>query len=157
MARSAGRSRSSSLAVVALLLIAAAAPRAAKEAAIRKEFRDAAAANDFVRFDAAIDRAEAFIDTLPTGARRNNFRRAILIAKDIARVWHFEIIDSTGMYYDDERLPFYYEHLVAEYPGYARFIQDYYVVDRTGLPQFASRETRAFLLNLLENNGRKSP
>jgi len=153
----AGRSRSSSLAVAALLLIAAAAPRAAEEAAVRKEFREAAAAGDFMRFDAALDRAEAFIETLPTGARRNNFRRAILISKDIARVWHFEVSDPNGLYYDDERLPFYYEHLVGEYPDYPRFIQDYYVVDRTGLPQYASRETRKFLLNLLENNGRKTP
>jgi hypothetical protein len=97
------------------------------------------------------------IETLPTGARRNSFRRAIRIAKDIARVWHFEVIDPNGMYYDDERLPFYYEHLVAEYPDYPRFIQDYYVVDRTGLPQFATRETRQFLLKLLENTGGKSP
>jgi hypothetical protein len=110
-----------------------------------------------MRFDASLDRAEAFIETLPMGARRNNFRRAILIARDIARVWHFEVSDPNGLYYDDERLPFYYEHLVTEYPGYPKFIQDYYVVDRTGLPHFASRETRTFLLNLLENNGHKSP
>jgi hypothetical protein len=157
-ARPAARPRSSSLAVAALfLLIAAAAPRAAEEAAIRKEFRDAAAAGDFRRFDAAIERAEALIETLPTGPRRNNFRKAISIAKDIARVWHFEVIDANGMYYDDERLPFYYEHLVAEYSDYKRFIQDYYVVDRSGLPQFATHETRAFLLNLLENNRSKTP
>lgn len=149
--------RSSSLAVAALLLIAATRPPAGEEAAIRKEFHDAAAASDFRRFDAALDRAEAFIETLPTGARRNHFRHAILIAKDVARVWHFEVFDPNGMYYDDERLPFYYEHLVEKYPDYKRFIQDYYVVDRTGLPQYATRETRRFLLKLLENTGGKSP
>ena len=132
-------------------------PGERSESAIRKEMREAEAANDLPRFDAAVERARTFIDTLPTGARRNTFRRAILIATDISRVWHFEVTDPNGMYYDDERLPFFYERLAAEYPRYPRFIEDYRVIDRSGLPQYATRETRQFLLNLLENNGRKSP
>jgi len=31
------------------------------------------------------------------------------------------------------------------------------VLDRTGLPQYPTRETRSFLLRRLENTGRKSP
>jgi len=132
-------------------------PGEGSESAIRKELREAEAANNLPRFDAAIERARSFIDTLPTGARRNAFRRAIHIATDISSVWHFEVSDPNGLYYDDERLPFFYERLAAEYPAYPHFIEDYRVIDRSGLPHYASRETRKFLLNLLENNGRKSP
>ena len=124
---------------------------------IRKEMRHAAAANDLRRFDQAIEHAETFIDTMKVGERRNAFRRIILTATDISRVWHFSESDPNGIYYDDERLPFYYDHLAADYPGYAKFIREYRVVDRTGLPQYPTRETRSFLLKRLENTGRKSP
>jgi DNA-binding GntR family transcriptional regulator len=144
-------------AAVAFVLLAAAAARPSDDLAIRKALLDAAAANDLGRFDAAIERAETFIDTIPVGARRNAFRRVILTASDISRVWHFAQTDARGLYYDDERLPFYYEHLASDHPGYARFIAEYRVVDRTGLPQYPTRETRSFLLKRLVNTGRKSP
>jgi hypothetical protein len=137
--------------------MAAVAPRSAEDVAIRKELREAAATNDLRRFDAAIERASDFIDTLPVGPRRNAFRRVILTAGDISRVWHFSESDPNGIYYDDERLPFYYDHLAADYPGYAKFIREHRVLDRTGLPQYPTRETRSFLLKRLENTGRKSP
>ncbi len=143
------------IAAVALLLFAAARPP--DDIAIRKELVDAAKGNDLRRFDHAIERAEEFIDTMKVGARRNAFRRTILTASDISRVWHFAEGDANGVYYDDERLPFYYEHLAADYPGYAKFIREYRVVDRSGLPQYPTRETRSFLLQRLENTGRKSP
>ena len=143
-------------AAVAFVLLAAGAARTS-DVAIRRELVDAATANDLRRFDAAIERAENFIDTIPVGARRNTFRRVILNAGDISRVWHFAETDAHGMYYDDERLPFYYEHVVAVNPGYAKFIAEYRVVDSTGLPQYPTRETRSFLLKQLENTGRKSP
>ena len=142
---------------MALVLFTAAAARPSDDSTIRKELLDAAAANDLRRFDAAIDRAETFIDTIRVGPRRNAFRRIILTAADISRVWHFAETDARGLYYDDERLPFYYEHLASEHPGYARFIAEYRVVDRTGLPQYPTRETRSFLLKRLVNTGRKSP
>jgi len=141
---------------VAFVLLAATAARPS-DLAIRKELLDAAAANDLRRFDAAIDHAETFIDTMRVGPRRNAFRRIILTAADISRVWHFAETDAHGMYYDDERLPFYYEHVVAVNPGYAKFIAEYRVLDSTGLPQYPTRETRSFLLKQLENTGRKSP
>jgi hypothetical protein len=145
------------VAAVAFLLVAATAARPAEEPAIRKELRDAAAANDIRRFDAAIERAGDYIDTMQVGERRNAFRRVILTASDLSRVWHFAESDPHGIYYDDERLPFYYEHLAADYRGYAKFIRPYRVLDSTGLPQYPTRETRSFLRRRLENTGRKSP
>jgi hypothetical protein len=144
-------------AAVALVLLAAAAARPSDDSTIRKELLAAAAANDLRRFDAAIDHAETFIDTMRVGPRRNAFRRVILTATDISRVWHFAETDAHGVYYDDERLPFYYEHVVSGHPGYAKFIAGYRVIDSTGLPQYPTRETRSFLLKQLENTSRKSP
>lgn len=138
-------------------MLAAAAARPSDDLTIRKEILDAAAANDLGRFDTAIERAETFIDTMRVGPRRNAFRRVILTAADISRVWHFAQTDAHGMYYDDERLPFYYEHVASEHPGYPKFIAGYRFIDSTGLPQYATHETRSFLLKQLENTGRKSP
>ena len=141
-----------------MLLVAAAVLIAAtSDVSIRKELIDAAKANDLRHFDAAIEGAQTFIDSMPVGARRNAFRRAILTATDMSRVWHFERSDANGLYYDDERLPFYYDRLASEYPSYPKFIEEYRVIDNSGLPQYPTRETRAFLLRLLQNNGGKSP
>jgi hypothetical protein len=141
-------------------LVAAAAivlAAAVSDLSIRDEMISAATANDLHRFDAAIEHAQTFIDTMRVGPRRNAFRRAILIATDMSRVWHFEVTDPNGLYYDDERLPFYYDRLASEYPDYPKFIAEYRVIDTSGLPLYPTRETRAFLLRLLENNLRKSP
>ena len=142
------------LAAAVLVLAAATAPG---EVAIQKQLIDAARAGDLHRFDAAIEQAQDFIETMRVGARRNAFRRVIVTATDLSRVWHFATTDPHGIYYDDERLPFYYEHLASEYPEYPKFIADYRVVDKTGLPQYPTRETRLFLQKRLENTGRKSP
>lgn len=138
-------------------MLAAAAAPSSDDLTIRKELLAAAAANDLRRFDAAMDHAETFIDTMRVGPRRNAFRRVILTAADISRVWHFAQTDAHGLYYDDERLPFYYDHVVSEHPGYVKFVAEYRVLDSTGLPQYPTRETRSFLLKQLENTGRKSP
>ena len=140
-------------AAAAFVLLAA----TASDVALRKDLIDAARANDLHRFDAAIERAQTYIDTMRVGARRNALRRAILIGGDMSRVWHFEVSDANGLYYDDERLPFYYDRLASEYPEYRKFIEEYRIIDTSGLPQYPTRETRAFLLRLLENNIRKSP
>lgn len=139
------------LASAAIILVAA-----TSDVSIRDELIGAARNRDLPRFDAAIESAQNHIDTMKVGARRNTFRRAILIASDMSRVWHFEV-KSGQLYYDDERLPFYYDRLASEYPAYPKFIKDYRVIDTSGLPQYPTRETRAFLLRLLENNGSKSP
>jgi hypothetical protein len=139
------------LAAAAIALVAA-----ASDVSARKELIDAAKANDLHRFDTAIEEAQNVIESMRVGARRNAFRRAILIATDMSRVWHFEV-QTGALYYDDERLPFYYDRLASEYREYPKFIAQYQVIDASGLPQYPTRETRAFLLRLLENNARKSP
>lgn len=139
------------LATAAFILVAA-----VSDVSVRKELIVAAKANDLGAFDEAIEHAQTYIDTMKVGARRNAFRRAILIATDMSRVWHFET--KTGaLYYDDERLPFYYDRLASEYREYPKFIAEYRIIDSSGLPQYPTSETRSFLLRLLENNARKSP
>jgi len=143
------------VAVTAFILIAATA--ATTDLAIRNELSAAVAAGDLPRFDRALDHARKFIETMKLGKRRNAFRRTILTAQDTSRVWHFAMDDPNGMFYDDERLPFFYDHLIADYPDYAKFIEEYRVIDSTGLPQYPTRETRAFLLKKLENTAPASP
>jgi hypothetical protein len=112
--------------------------------------------NDLPRFDAALERARAAIDSMPVGKERNIFRRVIQIASDIGRIWHFSANDPEGSYYDDERLPEFYDHLKRDYPAYPRFIDDYTVMDHEGRLLYPTRETRAFLLRQLENTRRPS-
>ncbi|HEY6843692.1 MAG TPA: hypothetical protein VI391_05945 [Thermoanaerobaculia bacterium] len=138
------------LATAAFVVVAA-----VTDLSIRNDLVAAAKANDLHLFDATIQRAQDYIDTMPVGARRNAFRREILIAGDMSRVWHFEV-KSGSLYYDDESLPFYYDRLASEYPKYPKFIREYRIIDNTGLPHYPTRETRSFLLNLLENNRGKS-
>jgi len=139
------------VAAAAILLVAA-----TSDVSIRNALIDAARANDLRRFDDAIETAQSHIETMKVGPRRNAFRRTILIAGDMSRVWHFEA-KSDALYYDDERLPFYYDRLASEYRDYPKFIREYRVIDRSGLPQYPTHETRLFLLRLLENNSRKTP
>jgi hypothetical protein len=141
----------SRLAAAAIVLVAA-----VSDVSIRNALIDAAKAKDLQRFDTAIESAQSYIDTMRVGARRNAFRRTILIATDMSRVWHFEA-KSGALYYDDERLPFYYDRLASEYRAYPKFIAEYRVIDASGLPQYPTRETRLFLLRLLENQSGKSP
>ncbi len=119
------------------------------------ELLKAAAAEDLPRFDAAVERARTAIESMPLGKARNNFRRAIMIGEDVSRVWHFAVSDAEGSYYNEERLPFYYDHLVADYPAYRRFIAEYAIIDH-GLMFYPTRETRTFLLKELENIRRRS-
>jgi len=138
------------LATAAFFLVAA-----VSDLSIRNDLIAAAKANDLRRFDQTIERAQNFIDTMRVGPRRNAFRREILIAGDISRVWHFEV-KSGSLYYDDVSLPFYYDRLASEYPRYPKFILEYRIVDNSGLPHYPTRETRTFLLRLLETNRGKS-
>ena len=143
------------VAVTAFVLLAATATT--PEAAIRTEFRAAAKAGDLTRFDIALNRAHKLIETMKLGARRNEFRRAIFAAEDLSRVWHFARSDPNGMFYDEERLPFFYDHVVSHFPDYARFINDFRVVDKSGLPEYPTLETREFLLRKAENTAPASP
>lgn len=138
------------LATAAFILVAA-----VSDLSIRNDLVAAAKANDLRLFDQTIERAQNFIETMRVGPRRNAFRREILIAGDISRVWHFEV-KSGSLYYDDVSLPFYYDRLASEYPRYPKFILEYRIVDNSGLPHYPIRETRTFLLRLLETNRGKS-
>ena len=120
------------------------------------ELLKAAATDDLPRFDVAVERAQTVIESMPLGSARNSFRRAIMTGEDVSRVWHFAITDAGGSYYDEERLPFYYDRLVADHPKYARFIAEYAINDH-GLMFYPTRETRAFLLRELETIRRRSP
>jgi hypothetical protein len=141
-----------------MISAAAARPTAngQQRTALIDELLKASAAEDLPRFDAAVERARTAIESMPLGNTRNNFRRAIMIGEDVSRVWHFAITDAGGSYYDEERLPFYYDRLVADYRAYARFIAEYAINDH-GLMFYPTRETRAFLLKELENIRRRSP
>jgi hypothetical protein len=124
--------------------------------ALIDELLKAAAAEDLPRFDAAVERAQTAIESMPLGNARNRFRRAIMIGEDVSRVWHFAVADAEGSYYNEERLPFYYDHLVADHPAYSRFIAEYAINDH-GRMFYPTRETRSFLLKELENIRRRSP
>jgi len=148
------------LAVACVVMISAAAARptanSERPTAIIEELLKAAAADDLPRFDAAVERARAAIESMPLGNARNSFRRAIMAGEDVSRVWHFAITDAGGSYYDEERLPFYYDHLVADYRAYARFIAEFAINDH-GLMFYPTRETRVFLLKELETIRGRSP
>ena len=120
------------------------------------ELRAAVKADDLPRFDEALERARVTIETMPVGKERNLFRRAIQTAADIGKIWHFAATDPEGSYYDDERLPEFYDHMKRDYPNYRRFIADYTVMDHDGRVLYPTRETRAFLLKQLENTRRTS-
>jgi hypothetical protein len=142
---------------VATLLFVASANGASTPASVRSALQEAAAAQDLPRFDAALDRARSFIETMPLGARRNALRRVILIAADLGRVWHFAAFDPPRLFYDDDSLVGFYDHLVADYRPYAQFIEQYRVVDDAGRVFYPTRETRGFLLKQLETATRSSP
>jgi len=153
--RSSSTRRGRLVAVTALVLTAAVA--VPPDVALRRELHDSAAAGELPRFESALDHARAHIDKMKLGKRRNEFRRVIFAAEDLARVWKFAMNDRHGLFYDDERLPFYYDHLAGRYPDYPEFIAEYRVIDRTGLPQYPTGETRDFLLRKLENTAPASP
>ena len=131
-------------------------PKPALTQAILDELLKTAAAENLPRFDAAVERARTAIESMPLGNARNRFRRAIMTGEDVSRVWHFAVTDAEGSYYNEERLPFYYDHLVADHPAYRRFITQYAIIDH-GRMFYPTRETRTFLLKELENIRRRSP
>jgi hypothetical protein len=115
-------------------------------AALRETLHDAAAANDQPRFDAALARAQAVVETLPLGDERNSLRRAILVYSDLQQVWSYAAADRFGAFYDDESLPGVHDKLAADYSGYDAFISQYRITDAAGRTLYATSETRAFLL-----------
>lgn len=90
----------------------------------------AARANDFITFDAlyrdAVQRGESVAAFAP-----------------LHELWTFSITDPVGAFYG----PDIYDRLVRAYPGYARYIAEYRIVDSNNNVFYPTSETRAFLLD----------
>ncbi|HYH06552.1 MAG TPA: hypothetical protein VEK11_05750 [Thermoanaerobaculia bacterium] len=91
---------------------------------------EAARFNDFVSFDALYRDAKARGESLASFAA-------------LHELWSWSMSDPLGAFYGREM----YERLAAAYPGYARYIDDYRIVDSRGNVFWPTGETRAFLLN----------
>lgn len=114
---------------------------------------EAAVAGDLAKFEAAVAKAEAAVESMPLGDARNRLRRAIIVANDLRRVWRHESI-----YWDEESLPDYYDRLAGEYSDFERFITTYRLVDKTGRVLYPKQETRVFLMSKLKpaNSGKRT-
>lgn len=91
---------------------------------------EAARANDYVTFDALYRDAKARGEA--TGAYDTLYE-----------LWTYAVTDPIGAFYGRDL----YERLARAYPGYARFIDDYRIVDDRGAVFYPTSETRAFLLD----------
>ena len=98
--------------------------------------RDALATNDAPRFEAAYKRAREL------GAN-------VAAYDDIEKVWSFANSDPNGAFYDREM----HDRLAAKYPAYARYIEQYRLVDARGQVWYPTSETRAFLAKQLGVRG----
>jgi hypothetical protein len=91
---------------------------------------DAVRANDYPTFDAlyreAVQRGES------VGAYET-----------LHELWTYSITDPIGAFYGDEM----YERLARAYPGYARYMEDFRIVDSNGNAFYPTSETRGFLLS----------
>ncbi|MFL6246406.1 MAG: hypothetical protein ACJ74H_10310 [Thermoanaerobaculia bacterium] len=86
---------------------------------------DAARANDYATFD-ALYREE------PSPA-----------FAALHELWTFSMTDPVGAFYGEET----YARLASAYPGFARYIDEYRIVDSNGNVFYPTSETRAFLLD----------
>lgn len=91
---------------------------------------EAARFNDFVTFDALYREAKARGESL--GA-----------FSTLHELWSWSMSDPLGAFYGRDM----YERLSAAFPGYARYIDDYRIVDSRGNVFWPTSETRAFLLS----------
>jgi hypothetical protein len=91
---------------------------------------DAARANDYRTFDALYGEAKA--------------RGESVAAFDtLHEVWAWSMSDPIGAFYG----PDLYARLARAYPGFARYIDEYRIVDNRGNVFYPTSETRAFLLD----------
>lgn len=132
---------------------APAPPVITSAAAARRVLHDAVSANDLPRFVLALAAARAFADGMPIGPARNTLRRALLIYGDLQTIWAFAVSSPAGSFYDEERLPGVHDHLSADYPGYAAFIDALKISDDSDRTLYPTAETRAFLLRQLPKDG----
>ena len=138
------------------LRIIHAAPTAAVPDPIRSQadalrrLRRAITANDLTLFRSLLTSARSFAEAMPIGKERNALRSFLLISADLETIWSYATSQSFGSFYDDESLAGFHDHLSADYPGYARFIDQYRVIDATGRILYPTAETRSFLLQKLD-------
>jgi hypothetical protein len=90
---------------------------------------EAARANDFPTFDALFREANRRGESLGAYAT-------------LHELWSSSINDPIGAFYG----PDLYERLARAYPGYARYIEDYRIIDSRGNVFYPASETRTFLL-----------
>lgn len=114
-----------------------------------RQLRGAISSNDLARFRSLLPAARTFADGMPIGSERNILRRILLVSADLETVWSYASSQSSGSFYDDESLAGVHDHLSADYAGYAGFIDQYRVIDRSGRILYPTAETRSFLLQRL--------
>jgi hypothetical protein len=91
---------------------------------------DAARANDYAAFDTLY---------------RDAVQRGELVGAFAAlhELWTFSMTDPVGAFYGAET----YQRLTRAYPGFARYIDEYRIVDANGNTFYPTSETRSFLLD----------
>jgi hypothetical protein len=90
---------------------------------------EAARANDFISFDAL------YREAMQRG-------ESVAAYETLHELWLYNVTDPIGAFYGADM----YEKLARAYPGYARFIDDYSIVDSNGNVFYPTAETREFLL-----------
>ena len=91
---------------------------------------DAARANDYAAFDAL------YRDAVQRGELVGSFAA-------LHELWTFSMTDPVGAFYGQQT----YERLARAYPGFARYIDEYRIVDANGNAFYPTSETRTFLLD----------
>jgi hypothetical protein len=100
------------------------------EISIQPTLVDAVRANDYAAFDTLYRDA----------VRRGEPVGAFAALHDL---WTYSVTDPIGAFYG----PDLYARLARAYPGYARYIHEYRIVDSNGNVFYPTSETRAFLLD----------
>ena len=95
---------------------------------ITNSLADAARRHDFPTFDSMYRTAVS--------------RTSVGAFDELHSLWTWAMTDPIGAFYGQQR----YERYVRMFPGYARFIEEYRIVDSNGNSFFPTAETRKFLL-----------
>jgi hypothetical protein len=96
---------------------------------IEPNISHAALRNDFLMFDTLYKTADA---------RGENVARW----SELHRFWTWSMTDPVGGFYSQET----HDRFARAYPGFAKFIEDYRIIDSNGNAFYPSAETRRFLL-----------
>ena len=94
----------------------------------------AAEANDYATFDALYAQAKSSGEPVTPYA-------------DLHALWTYSVTDPIGAFYGAEM----HDRFARVYPGFARYIEEYRIVDQNGRAFYPSAETRRFLLAQVTN------